>query len=399
MAVKADAVNHDGAKVEITQRSAEELTQPIDRKCDEATRDRTLGNSTPNLTRRKLVKHVGVAPGRDAAREKPARCAGRAGRDQRQTQNLGKGSSPPPIVRARGRRIAIRWPPSVTSLAVLPERQATRSGSRFPFGPQSATRSSSIIAHSTWRPVSTKSEKRSALAARSDESKGSGIWTEARGPRRASAFLTEFFMAVPFVWVWRPAAPLGGQQREPPLFHLVKSTASGTSPRGTGTGAAHRAGRRRSRRGRARGGGLHVNHAAGALRLACHGRGCEKYCCWWRPRSPRRADMVRWGKRLVARARRSVSAQGLITARTARAAPRSRATRRGGFEQPLLCVSARAGPRVAPDPGAGLLRTGDPSPLRDGSLSCLTGSRIQGSIPNHGDRRTRPPGFRLPAKG
>ena len=136
-----------------------------------------------------------------------------------------------------------------------------------------------------------------------------------------------------------------------------------------------------------------MNHAAGALRLACHGRGCEKYCWWWQPRSARRDAMVRWGKRLVARARRSVSAQGLITARTARAAPRSRATRRGGFEQPLLCLSARPGPRVAPDPGAGLLRTGDPSPLRDGSLSCLTGSRIQGSIPNHGDRRTRPPRF------
>ncbi|MCA3337590.1 MAG: hypothetical protein INF90_03595 [Roseomonas sp.] len=63
---------------------------------------------------------------------------------------LGKASSPSLNERARGRRTAMRWPPSTTWLAVLPPRTARRPASGTPLGPHNAMRSDSISAANTF---------------------------------------------------------------------------------------------------------------------------------------------------------------------------------------------------------------------------------------------------------
>ncbi len=88
---------------------------------------------------------------------------------------LGSASSPCAIERARGRRTAMRWPPSTTWLSVLPPRTARRRASGTPLGPHSAIRSASIIAASTRWPASMHRPRKAWRTSRSTSCTGSEI--------------------------------------------------------------------------------------------------------------------------------------------------------------------------------------------------------------------------------
>ena len=123
-----------------------------------------------------------------------------------------------PSRRTRGRRIATLRPPSTTWLGECPARYAPRSGWCAYRGPQTATRSSSNIASSTFKPEATTSCWSSACVSTRMSTNGRCRCPEDFGWRRPAAVRDCFFMAAPF-WGRCPRLshrPYNTTRREPP---------------------------------------------------------------------------------------------------------------------------------------------------------------------------------------
>lgn len=148
---------------------------------------------------------------------------------------LGSDSSPCVNERARGRRTAMRWPPSTTWLAVVPPRTARRWASGTPEAPHSATRSDSIRAASTFWPASMHRPRKAWRTSRNTPCTGNEICTWAVGNARSAGFMRDFISVVPFFACKAPGCSHPGERNR--HLHLIRSTEFGTSPQGQPAGA------------------------------------------------------------------------------------------------------------------------------------------------------------------
>lgn len=110
--------------------------------------------------------------------------------------------------RARGREIAMPRPPGVTQPRVWPPRPGRRPGAGFPFAPQRAVRSASIIATSTCSPACTHRPKKALRTSASTAASGAtDTGTTFANAQRATAFepVRDFFIVALFFASQAPA--------------------------------------------------------------------------------------------------------------------------------------------------------------------------------------------------
>ena len=179
MVAEVEAVEEDDADVEVVERAAEPGRELRARERDEPARTLLRNRTLPRPGGQRIEGPV-VLAGRDPDRDRLKR-AGVERITARGVGKLGSASSWPSTLRARNRGTRMRRPPSVTSPRALPPRTARRVGLGACFGPQSCSRSCSIIVRSTCWPASRQSPKNAVRVSARTSSSGNGTCTVATG--------------------------------------------------------------------------------------------------------------------------------------------------------------------------------------------------------------------------
>lgn len=177
---KADAVDHQDRQVQFADGTREPLRQLLLTALHDATQHPARGGRAQFVRRRPRILRAGILPGRHARggschrRNSEGVVAGRPWK-------LGSVSSPWLVVRARRRRIAMRWPPTTTWLAVVPPRSGAAT-QRAPLGVRytSGTAQHSPLgfqhrAVSTYWPASMRRPSKARCALHNTHSMGSAI--------------------------------------------------------------------------------------------------------------------------------------------------------------------------------------------------------------------------------